>query len=200
MVRPFFRPSWTDTTSAKPMKESMAKKAHSASARSGSLSSPSITFILLRGYHPLGVSKHSPELETKRFMPVFSDLCCLCHDQPVQKLIAHNVSFIHQFSEVCQLFMCVHRINARRRATWNMKRMLHTVPVSRHQSVRQNLCMGYTHPARQCYHADVQEILAVCTLPTTNSTRKSFRSPPSTRLYSVMSNTRLSSLTCSKCG
>ena len=122
MVRPFFRTSWTDTTSAKPMMQSMAKKAHSASARSGSLSSPSIAFILLRGYHPLSVSKHSPELETKHFMPVFSDLCCLCHDQPVQKLIAHNVSFIHQFSEVCQLFMCVHRINARRRATWNMKR------------------------------------------------------------------------------
>ena len=79
MVRPFFRTSWTDTTSAKPMMQSMAKKAHSASAHSGSLSSPSIAFILLRGYHPLSVSKHSPELETKRFMPVFSDLCCLCH-------------------------------------------------------------------------------------------------------------------------
>ncbi|KAG6327509.1 hypothetical protein ID866_11580, partial [Astraeus odoratus] len=46
--------------------------------------------------------------KSKRFMPVFSDLRYLCHNQPVQQLIARNVSFIQKFSKVCQLFMCVH--------------------------------------------------------------------------------------------
>ncbi|KAI6020986.1 hypothetical protein BKA83DRAFT_4293656 [Pisolithus microcarpus] len=46
--------------------------------------------------------------KSKRFMPVFSDLRYLCHNQPVQKLIASNVSFIRKFAKVCQLFMCVH--------------------------------------------------------------------------------------------
>ncbi|KAH8101404.1 hypothetical protein BXZ70DRAFT_906545 [Cristinia sonorae] len=45
--------------------------------------------------------------KSKRFMPVFSDLRYLCHNQPVQQLIAHNREFITQFSKTCQLFMCV---------------------------------------------------------------------------------------------
>ena len=46
--------------------------------------------------------------KSKRFMPVFSDLRYLCHNEPVQQLIAKNPSFIRKFAKVCQLFMCVH--------------------------------------------------------------------------------------------
>ncbi|OCH94170.1 hypothetical protein OBBRIDRAFT_884943 [Obba rivulosa] len=45
--------------------------------------------------------------KSKRFMPVFSDLRYLCHNEPVQQLIAHNREFITQFSKTCQIFMCV---------------------------------------------------------------------------------------------
>lgn len=45
--------------------------------------------------------------KSKRFMTIFSDLRYLCHNDPVQQLIAHNREFITQFSRVCQLFMCV---------------------------------------------------------------------------------------------
>ncbi|EMD41464.1 hypothetical protein CERSUDRAFT_146440 [Gelatoporia subvermispora B] len=45
--------------------------------------------------------------KSKRFMPVFSDLRYLCHNEPVQQLIAHNREFIVQFSKTCQIFMCV---------------------------------------------------------------------------------------------
>ena len=46
--------------------------------------------------------------KSKRFMPVFSDLRYLCHNEPVQQLIAKNPSFIRKFAKVCQLFVCVH--------------------------------------------------------------------------------------------
>jgi E3 ubiquitin-protein ligase UBR1 len=45
--------------------------------------------------------------KSKRFMPVFSDLRYLCHNEPVQDLIAHNRDFILLFSKTCQLFMCI---------------------------------------------------------------------------------------------
>lgn len=45
--------------------------------------------------------------KSKRFMPVFSDLRYLCHNEPVQQLIAHNHDFLTQFANACQLFMCV---------------------------------------------------------------------------------------------
>lgn len=45
--------------------------------------------------------------KSKRFMTIFSDLRYLCHNEPVQQLIAHNREFITQFSRTCQLFMCV---------------------------------------------------------------------------------------------
>ncbi|OBZ78672.1 E3 ubiquitin-protein ligase ubr1 [Grifola frondosa] len=45
--------------------------------------------------------------KSKRFMPVFSDLRYLCHNEPVQDLIAHNREFINQFAKTCQIFMCV---------------------------------------------------------------------------------------------
>ncbi|EPQ61239.1 hypothetical protein GLOTRDRAFT_113648 [Gloeophyllum trabeum ATCC 11539] len=54
--------------------------------------------------------------KSKRFMPVFSDLRYLCHNEPVQQLIAHNESFIRMFSSTCQLFMC---INPNKRAATN---------------------------------------------------------------------------------
>ena len=54
--------------------------------------------------------------KSKRFMPVFSDLRYLCHNQPVQHLIAHNREFIVEFAKVCQLFMC---INPNKRAATN---------------------------------------------------------------------------------
>ncbi|KAH7884205.1 hypothetical protein F5I97DRAFT_1672195 [Phlebopus sp. FC_14] len=50
----------------------------------------------------------SPPFKSKRFMPVFSDLRYLCHNEPVQQLIARNNSFIRKFAKVCKLFMCVH--------------------------------------------------------------------------------------------
>ena len=45
--------------------------------------------------------------KSKRFMPVFSDLRYLCHNGPVQQLIAHNHEFISQFAKTCQIFMCI---------------------------------------------------------------------------------------------
>jgi E3 ubiquitin-protein ligase UBR1 len=54
--------------------------------------------------------------KSKRFMPVFSDLRYLCHNEPVQHLIAHNREFIVQFAKTCQLFMCV---NPNKRAVAN---------------------------------------------------------------------------------
>ena len=45
--------------------------------------------------------------KSKRFMPVFSDLRYLCHNEPVQQLIAHNHEFITQFAKTCQIFMCI---------------------------------------------------------------------------------------------
>jgi E3 ubiquitin-protein ligase UBR1 len=54
--------------------------------------------------------------KSKRFMPVFSDLRYLCHNEPVQELIAHNRDFIVQFAKACQLFMC---INPNKRAATN---------------------------------------------------------------------------------
>ncbi|THH31562.1 hypothetical protein EUX98_g2617 [Antrodiella citrinella] len=54
--------------------------------------------------------------KSKRFMPVFSDLRYLCHNEPVQQLIAHNREFVTQFSKTCQLFMCV---NPNKRAASN---------------------------------------------------------------------------------
>lgn len=44
---------------------------------------------------------------SKRFMPVFSDLRYLCHNDPVQQLIAHNHELIAQFARMCQIFMCM---------------------------------------------------------------------------------------------
>jgi E3 ubiquitin-protein ligase UBR1 len=43
--------------------------------------------------------------KSKRFMPVFSDLRYLCHNPPVQQLIAHDHRFISEFAKTCQLFM-----------------------------------------------------------------------------------------------
>ncbi|PCH33185.1 hypothetical protein WOLCODRAFT_111408 [Wolfiporia cocos MD-104 SS10] len=45
--------------------------------------------------------------KSKRFMPVFSDLRYLCHNESVQQLIAHNREYIQQFAKTCQIFMCV---------------------------------------------------------------------------------------------
>ena len=44
---------------------------------------------------------------SKRFMPVFSDLRYLCHNDSVQQLIAHNHELIAQFAKMCQIFMCM---------------------------------------------------------------------------------------------
>lgn len=54
--------------------------------------------------------------KSKRFMPVFSDLRYLCHNEPVQTMIAHNRDFIVQLAKTCQLFMCV---NPNKRAATN---------------------------------------------------------------------------------
>lgn len=54
--------------------------------------------------------------KSKRFMPVFSDLRYLCHNDPVQNMIAHNREFIVQLAKTCQLFMCV---NPNKRAATN---------------------------------------------------------------------------------
>lgn len=53
------------------------------------------------------VDVDSMPFKSKRFMTIFSDLRYLCHNDPVQQLIAHNREFITQFARVCQLFMCV---------------------------------------------------------------------------------------------
>ncbi|KAL5535029.1 UBR1 [Sanghuangporus sanghuang] len=45
--------------------------------------------------------------KSKRFMPVFSDLRYIAHNQSVQQLIAHDLSYIEQFASTCKLFMCI---------------------------------------------------------------------------------------------
>lgn len=54
--------------------------------------------------------------KSKRFMPVFSDLRYLCHNEPVQTMIARNRDFVKQLAKTCQLFMC---INPNKRAATN---------------------------------------------------------------------------------
>ncbi|KAJ7596572.1 hypothetical protein C8J56DRAFT_850021 [Mycena floridula] len=54
--------------------------------------------------------------KSKRFMPVFSDLRYLCHNEPVQTMIARNREFMIQLAKTCQLFMCV---NPNKRAATN---------------------------------------------------------------------------------
>jgi E3 ubiquitin-protein ligase UBR1 len=53
------------------------------------------------------VDVDSDPFKSKRFMPVFSDLRYLCHNEPVQRLIARRHEFITQFAQTCQLFMCI---------------------------------------------------------------------------------------------
>ncbi|KAI5118525.1 hypothetical protein M0805_007693 [Coniferiporia weirii] len=45
--------------------------------------------------------------KSKRFMPVFSDLRYIAHNQSVQQLIAHDRSYLEQFASTCKLFMCI---------------------------------------------------------------------------------------------
>ena len=44
--------------------------------------------------------------ESKRFMPVFSDLRYLAYTSQVQALIASLPAYHHQFATTCRLFMC----------------------------------------------------------------------------------------------
>jgi E3 ubiquitin-protein ligase UBR1 len=70
-------------------------------------------------YPPLpsaSIDVDSFPFKSKRFMPVFSDLRYLCHNAPVQKLIAHRPEFLAQFVKTCQMFMC---INPNKRAVAN---------------------------------------------------------------------------------
>jgi E3 ubiquitin-protein ligase UBR1 len=53
------------------------------------------------------INVEADPFKSKRFMPVFSDLRYLCHNAPVQQLIAHDHKFILQFAQTCQLFMCI---------------------------------------------------------------------------------------------
>lgn len=62
------------------------------------------------------VNVEATPFKSKRFMPVFSDLRYLCHNTPVQRLIAHKPGFLEQFAHTCQLFMCV---NPNKRAATN---------------------------------------------------------------------------------
>jgi E3 ubiquitin-protein ligase UBR1 len=63
--------------------------------------------IVLQSKSPAEVDVDSYPFKSKRFMPVFSDLRYICHNEPVQQLIAHNHDFLVQFASACQLFMCV---------------------------------------------------------------------------------------------
>ncbi|KAJ7107238.1 hypothetical protein C8R43DRAFT_1140333 [Mycena crocata] len=72
--------------------------------------------------HPLG-SFHVntfPFKSSKHLMPVFSDLCYLCHTNPVHALItAHPREYVGQFTKMSVLFMCV---NTNQCAVSQMKR------------------------------------------------------------------------------
>jgi len=45
--------------------------------------------------------------KSKRFMPIFSDLRYICHNETVQRLIAHDPHYIDQFARTCRMFMCI---------------------------------------------------------------------------------------------
>ena len=122
--------------------------------------------------------------KSKRFMPVFSDLRYLCHNQPVQQLIAHNVSFIHQFSKVCQLFMCVHP--NKRAATSHVEYetdawiSVFNVTLSLSRVIKvYGEAFTWATPTQlvNAITTVVQEILAVCTLANDKLDKEKFSEP-----------------------
>lgn len=122
--------------------------------------------------------------KSKRFMPVFSDLRYLCHNQPVQLLIARNVSFVRQFSKVCQLFMCVHP--NKRAATSHVEYetdawiSVFNVTLSLSRVIKvYGEAFAWATPSqlRSAITTVVQEILAVCTLTNDKLDKEKFSTP-----------------------
>ncbi|KAL4064755.1 hypothetical protein V8B97DRAFT_1875789 [Scleroderma yunnanense] len=122
--------------------------------------------------------------KSKRFMPVFSDLRYLCHNQPVQQLIARNVSFVHQFSKVCQLFMCVHP--NKRAATSHVEYetdawiSVFNVTLSLSRVIKvYGEAFSWANPSQlmNAITTIVREILAVCTLNNDKLDKDKFSAP-----------------------
>jgi len=130
------------------------------------------------------IDVESPPFRSKRFMPVFSDLRYLCHNRPVQQLIARHPPFIRKFVKVCQVFMC---INPNKRiasshieyesdvwiSVFNV-----TLSLSRVIKVYGE-AFAFATPAQLvgAITTVVREILAVCTLSTDRLDKNKFSKP-----------------------
>ncbi|THU98837.1 hypothetical protein K435DRAFT_837946 [Dendrothele bispora CBS 962.96] len=99
--------------------------------------------------------------KSKRFMPVFSDLRYLCHNDPVQHLIAHNREFIVQFAKTCQLFMCV---NPNKRAVTNHVEFETDAWISVFNVYGQAFSKASTAELVSAITAVIHHILMVCTM------------------------------------
>lgn len=140
--------------------------------------------ILTMPSEPREIDVESPPFRSKRFMPVFSDLRYLCHNRPVQELIARHPPFIRKFVDVCQVFMC---INPNKRiasshieyesdvwiSVFNV-----TLSLSRVIKVYGE-AFAYATPAQLvgAITTVVREILAVCTLSTDRLDKNKFSKP-----------------------
>ncbi len=61
-------------------------------------------------YPPLPINELDVDafpFKSKRFMPIFSDLRYICHNETVQRLIAHDPEYMEQFARTCRMFMCI---------------------------------------------------------------------------------------------
>ncbi|KAG9310713.1 hypothetical protein JVU11DRAFT_9311 [Chiua virens] len=94
--------------------------------------------------------------KSKRFMPVFSDLRYLYHNEPVQQFIARNPFSIRKFVKVCQLFMYVHpnkgaATNHVEYVTDSWISIFNVTPIAHHQGIWRGPQLGHAFAARQRY-------------------------------------------------
>ncbi|KAJ8593596.1 hypothetical protein M405DRAFT_731193 [Rhizopogon salebrosus TDB-379] len=126
----------------------------------------------------------SPPFRSKRFMPVFSDLRYLCHNRPVQQLIARHQPFIRKFVKVCQVFMC---INPNKRVASSHVEYetdvwisVFNVTLSLSRVIKvYGEAFAFATPAQLvgAITTVVREILAVCTLSTDRLDKTKFPKP-----------------------
>ncbi|KIK46138.1 hypothetical protein CY34DRAFT_800850 [Suillus luteus UH-Slu-Lm8-n1] len=130
------------------------------------------------------IDVESTPFRSKRFMPVFSDLRYLCHNRPVQQLIARHPAFIRKFVEVCQVFRC---INPNKRVASNHVEYeadawisVFNVTLSLSRVIKvYGEAFAFANPTQLvgAITTVVREILGVCTLSTDRLDKEKFSKP-----------------------
>jgi E3 ubiquitin-protein ligase UBR1 len=130
------------------------------------------------------IDVESTPFRSKRFMPVFSDLRYLCHNRPVQQLIARHPAFIRKFVKVCQVFMC---INPNKRVASNHVEYeadawisVFNVTLSLSRVIKvYGEAFAFANPTQLvgAITTVVREILGVCTLSTDRLDKEKFSKP-----------------------